>query len=80
MYVVWSDSESRKEVYNEFWDYDEAYDFASEFVHQFDGEEFRVIAHIEDTEKDDTIDTVENIDKKSAAYPEYLRSLARDLQ
>lgn len=74
MFVVWSDSRSSKEVYNEFWDYDEAYDFASDFVHQFDGEQFRVIAHIEDTEKDDTIDTVENINPCDACYQEFLRA------
>ena len=74
MYVVWNDSESKKEVYQEFWDLDEAAQFASDFVHQYDGEQFRVIAHIEDTELDDTIDTYENIDTGSVAYREFLRS------
>lgn len=75
MYVVWNDSESHETVYQEFWDIDEACRFASEFVHQYDGADFRVIAHIEDTDLDDTIDTYENIDSGSAAYGDYLRSL-----
>ena len=75
MYVVWTDSESRVGTYREFWDIDAAAEYASNFVHQFDGEEFRVIAHIEDTAADETIDTYENIDTQSAAYQEYLRSL-----
>lgn len=75
MYVVWNDSESHEPVYQEFWDIDEACRFASEFVHQYDGADFRVIAHIEDTDLDDTIDTYENIDSGSAAYADYLRSL-----
>lgn len=75
MYVVWNDSESAHECYEEFWDLDEAVGFASAFVHQFDGADFRVILHIEDACRDETIDTYENIDTGSAAYPEYLRSL-----
>lgn len=74
MYVVWNDSESHEEVYQEFWDIDQACEFASQFVHQFDGAPFRVIAHIEDTNLDETIDTYENIDTGSASYNEYLRS------
>lgn len=74
MYVVWSDSDSHEVVYNEFWDIDEACKFASDFVHHYDGADFRVIVHIEDTELDDTIDTYENIDTGSVSYGEFLRS------
>lgn len=74
MYVVWNDSESHKEVYQEFWDLDEACRFASDFVHQYDGADFRVIAHIDDALTDETIDTYENIDTGSVAYQEFLRS------
>lgn len=74
MYVVWNDSESRKEVYQEFWDLDEACQFASDFVHQYDGADFRVIAHIDDALTEETIDTYENINPCDACYQEFLRS------
>ena len=62
MYVVWNDSESSVECYAEFWDLDEAAEFASNFVHQYDDPHGkRVIVHIEDSQCDDTIDTFENI-------------------
>lgn len=74
MYVVWTDPESRVGTYREFWDIDAAAEYASGFVHQFDGEEFRVIAHIEDTAADETIDTYENINPCDACYQEFLRT------
>lgn len=60
MYIVWNDSESKVEVYNEFWDLEAACEFASQFVHQYDGADFRVIVHI-DNEYDETLDTYENL-------------------
>lgn len=74
-YVVWSDSESEVECHEEFDDPDEAVDFASDFVHAYDGEEYRVIVHVEDQIKDDTIDTYENINPGVAGYKEYVESL-----
>lgn len=74
MYVVWNDSESYREVYQEFEDIDQACEFASQFVHQFDGADFRVIVHIDDGLTDETIDTYENIDTGSVSYREYLLS------
>ena len=59
-YRVWPDSESRINIdIREFDTWEEADEYASGFVHKYDGEEFRVIAHIE--YQDETINTYENI-------------------
>ena len=73
-YYVWNDSDSRKEVYKEFDDLDLACEFASDFVHQFDGADFRVIAHVEDVEGDETIDTYENINPCDGALYEMFKT------
>ena len=59
MYIVWSDSESEVEYLQTFDSIDEACERASEFVHSYDGEPFRVIINIDD-EDGETIDTYEN--------------------
>lgn len=59
-YRVWADSESEVYIKKDFHDADEAYDFAVEFVHRYDGEPFRVICHVEDLILGETIETVEN--------------------
>lgn len=60
-YQVWSDSESRHVTLRDFDDPEGADAYASAFVHQFDGEDYRVIVHVEDREIDDTIGTYENL-------------------
>jgi hypothetical protein len=51
-------------VSNYFDDLDDAHNWASWFVHQYDGEQAeRVILHIEDTYSEETVDTVENLNK-----------------
>ena len=60
-YTVWPDNESRHGTYRSFPDAVTASNWASRFVHQFDGEDFRVILHVEDNKIPETIDTVENI-------------------
>ena len=69
-YTVWADSESTISITpKHFNNVDAADSFASHFVHRYDGENAeRVILHIEDNELDETIDTVENINK----YDSYL--------
>lgn len=63
IYRVWADSESSVYAENEFTDIDTAHNWASEFVHKFDGKNAeRVILHIDD-EDGETIDTVENLNK-----------------
>lgn len=74
MYIVWSDSDSRVEAYQEFWDVDMACEFASSFVHKYDGADFRVILHIEDENSDETIDTYENINPCDACYSEFMKA------
>ena len=63
-YKVWVDSESEKGLPNGFKEYyndvDSAYNAAVDFVHQYDGKALRVIAHVEDIEADETVETVEN--------------------
>lgn len=70
-YKVWVDSESHKELPKGFKAYyddvDSAYDAAAEFVHKFDGKPYRVIAHVEDLELEETVETVESfIDEESS--------------
>ena len=63
-YHVWSDNQSIVSVNNYFDDLDDAHSWASWFVHLHDGKESdRVILHIEDTELDETVDTLENQNK-----------------
>lgn len=64
-YKVWADSESTISLEpKEFDNIDEACEFASEFVHKFDGKKAeRVILHVEDNSIDETVDTYENINK-----------------
>lgn len=61
MYRVWPDNESHESVYRDFDNLDEACEFASTFVHQYDYKNYRVILHIDDDDTDETIDTYENI-------------------
>lgn len=67
-YKIWTDSESAKELPNtmetEYNDPDVAYNVMVDFVHSFDGEPFRVIAHIEDMVLYETIETIENFTKE----------------
>ena len=60
-YTVWPDSESSRQAYKEFTEPEQASEWAGRFVHQFDGENYRVILHVEDNKMEETIDTVENI-------------------
>lgn len=63
-YHVQSDNQSVVSVNNYFDDLDDAHSWASWFVHLHDGKESeRVILHIEDTELDETVDTLENQNK-----------------
>ena len=64
-YHVWSDDDSYVSVpdklYNEVFETGHsAYNSALDFVHQYDGEPYKVIAHIEDIEKGVVVDSVEN--------------------
>lgn len=59
-YSVWSDNESNKQTYKSFDRYIDAYHYASNFVHKYDNEPYRVILHIDDTIADETVDTFEN--------------------
>jgi len=64
-YKVWTDSESavdlmpHQEQY--FNDLDTACDAASSYAHEYNGEPFKAIFHVEDLELEETIDTYENI-------------------
>lgn len=64
-YLVWSDSESSVGIEGyEFRDIDNACDFASQFVHKYDGKDAeRVILHVEYQKIEKTIDTYENVNK-----------------
>ena len=62
-YHVYTDSESElREVDGWFDNIDHAHNFASSYVHQYDGKSFRVILHIDDD--GECVDTVENIIKE----------------
>lgn len=64
-YKVWSDSESdlrpRGDCY--FENILDATDYASMWVHMYDGSHLRAILHVEDVELGETLDTVENFIK-----------------
>ena len=64
-YKVWSDSDSAIDIdIQEFDDLDEACEFASDFVHKYDGSNAkRVILNIDDNETEETIDVYEYINK-----------------
>lgn len=64
-YHLWSDSESAIELPDDLYNFkyesvDDAYDDAVDFVHGFDGKDYRVIVHVEDVDNEETIDTIEN--------------------
>lgn len=60
MYKVWADSESEYRISEKHFEtYEVAYNYAQEYVHRYDGCEFRAIAHID--HEGDTVFTVENI-------------------
>lgn len=63
-YKVWADSESAVELMPHqqqyFINLDAACDAASEYAHEYDGEPFKAIFHVEDLELEETIDTYEN--------------------
>jgi hypothetical protein len=67
-YTIWSDSDSERDWYEETDSLEYACEKASEFVHAYDGEPYRVIVHIEDNEADETIDTYENINPCDCMY------------
>lgn len=64
-YRVWADSDSAIDIEEkEFSNLDKACDFASEFVHKYDGKNAeRVILHVEDNKTEETIETYENLNK-----------------
>lgn len=64
-YKVLADSESAISLEpKEFDNIEEAADFASEFVHKYDGKDAeRVILHVEDNETEETIEIYENANK-----------------
>lgn len=63
-YRVWADSQSVVYVSKSFNDLDRASEWASAFVHKYDGKDAeRVIVHIEDEVADTTIATYENLNK-----------------
>lgn len=69
-YRVWPDSDSRIDFETrEFDTWEEADEYASSIVHKYDGEEFRVISHIE--YEDETISTYENINPCDCFYEDY---------
>ena len=67
-YYAWADSDSKLEYSNESDSIGDICSEAGEFVHAYDGQPFRVIVHIEDTERDETIDTYENINPCDSAF------------
>jgi hypothetical protein len=79
-YWVLSDSDSVVECkHTGFDNYDDADDFAFNFVHQYDGwNAERVIVHIDDDETDTTIATYENINKCDGLTEEQYNRLMED--
>lgn len=75
---VWSDSDSKIAIEpKDFRTLEQAQEYASSSVHEYDGAPFRVIAHIDRISTEETIDTYENypnpsdVDygKKKTAFP-----------
>ena len=65
-FYVWTDSDSKVEVPEELYEKDfkteqEAINAAVDFVHKYDGQPYRVIAHVEDGRAYETVETVENM-------------------
>ena len=73
-FKIWADSESAREVPAEldiiYATADDAYDAAVNFVHSFDGADFRVIVHVSSLSDEFEGDIVESFPKGSAAYRE----------
>lgn len=73
-FEIWADSESAREVPAEldiiYATADDAYNAAVNFVHSFDGEDFRVIVHVSSLSGKFEDDTVESFPKGSDAYRE----------
>lgn len=73
-FKLWADSESAREVPAEldiiYATADDAYDAAVNFVHSFDGEDFRVIVHVSSLSDEFEGDIVESFPKGSDAYRE----------
>ena len=65
VYKVWADSESSVDIPNDlipcYDDLDTACDIARFLAHEHDGESYRAIFHVDDTEYGETIDTYENL-------------------
>ena len=63
-YKVWSDSESDIDlpdnISQEYGDIENAYDAACELAHEHDGKPYWAIFHVEDSEADETVATLEN--------------------
>ena len=79
-FKLWADSESAREVPAEldiiYATADDAYDAAVNFVHSFDGADFRVIVHVSSLSDEFEGDIVESFPKGSAAYREvYLEGI-----
>lgn len=66
-YKVWADSCSKVEVPDDVYPFydniDIAHDVACDLAHEHDGQPYRAIFHIEDLVEEETIDTIENINK-----------------
>ena len=65
-FYLWTDSESKirelpEELCKNFKTKQEALNAAVDFVHQYDGEPYYVIVHVEDGRACETVETVENI-------------------
>lgn len=73
-FKLWADSESAREVPAEldivYATADDAYNAAVNFVHSFDGEDFRVIVHVSSLSDEFEGDIVESFPKGSDAYRE----------
>lgn len=79
-FKLWADSESAREVPAEldiiYATADDAYDAAVNFVHSFDGADFRVIVHVSSLSDEFEGDIVESFPKGSVAYREvYLEGI-----
>ena len=62
---VWSDSESHVRVPDElycrvFENVEDAHNAAMDFTYEYDGKPFRVITYVEDLDKEETIEVIEN--------------------
>lgn len=79
MYVVWTDSESEVEFYKETEFLGDACEIAGEFVHGYDFQPYRVIAHVDD-ESGETIDTYENINPCDSGFDRMLRQVREEVE